>query len=103
MLTNTKELQRMIALLEQLHKRLDDFDLSQHFDEWIPRKALMDFFNYGDTQIAALLKDENLIVSEVGNRKFIYKPSVKKLLEKNIKKSNQIAVTSNAVEHNSML
>ena len=45
----------------------------------------MDFFDYGDIQIAAMLKKGGLVISEIGNRKFIKKESVKKLLENNVK------------------
>jgi hypothetical protein len=46
----------------------------------------MEFFEYGDTQMAALFKQGDLIVSEIGIRKFIKKESVLKLLEKMQKK-----------------
>ncbi len=45
----------------------------------------MEFFDYGDTKIAELFKQGGLVVSEIGNRKFIKKESLMKFLEKNIK------------------
>ena len=59
---------------------------ARNFENWIPRKTLMEYLEYGDTQMAAFLRSEGLIVSEIGIRKFIKKESVIKLLEKNIKK-----------------
>jgi len=78
------ELQNLKSELAKIKKQLEEYENCRHFDNWIPRKKLMEFFDYGDTKIAALFKNENLIVSEVGNRKFIRKESVLKLLEKSI-------------------
>lgn len=53
------------------------------FPEWIPRKELMKYLDYGATQMAALLNSNELIVSVIGKRKFVYRESFLKLLEKN--------------------
>lgn len=73
-------------LLVELKKQLTDSENARYFDNWIPRKRLMDYLEYGDTQIAAILKQGELIVSEIGIRKFIKRESILQLLEKNIKK-----------------
>jgi hypothetical protein len=44
--------------------------------EWIPRKTLMKFFDYGDTQIRALEKNNEIVVSKIGQRKFYLRDSV---------------------------
>lgn len=53
-------------------------------DKWIPRSEVMKFFNYADTQMASLEKDETIVVTKVGKRKFIHRDSISKLLDKNI-------------------
>jgi hypothetical protein len=52
--------------------------------EWLPRSTVMQFFHYGDTQMAALQKNEDLVVARIGNRKFFHRDSIAKLIEKNI-------------------
>lgn len=50
---------------------------------WIPIKEVMNWLNYGPTQMSHFLKSENLVVSRIGKRKFVLKESLEKLLEKN--------------------
>lgn len=82
---NLNELQKITSELAEIKNRLAEYENARYFDNWIPRKKLMEFFDYGDTKIAALFKQEGLVVSEIGNRKFIRKDSVIKLLERNTK------------------
>ena len=79
------ELEKISSELAAVKKQLAESENVRYFDNWIPRKKLMEFFDYGDTKIAALFKQEGLVVSEIGNRKFIKKESVMRLLENNIK------------------
>ena len=78
------KIQNLKSDLAKIQKQLEEYENGRYFDNWIPRKKLMEFFDYGDTQIAALFKSGNLVVAEVGNRKFIKKESVLKLLEKGV-------------------
>lgn len=71
-----------------LKQKLQEVTSANYFPEWIPRKTIMQFLDYGDTQMAALLKKKDLVISEVGARKFIEKKSFLKFLEKNIRKVN---------------
>ena len=82
-----KKLVEILAELAEVKKQLAEYESARYFENWIPRKKLMEFFDYGDTQIGALFKQKDLIVSEVGKRKFIKKESVIEFLEKNIKKA----------------
>lgn len=52
--------------------------------DWIPRSDVMKYFNYKDTQIAALEKSNQITVAKVGKRKFIHRQSIIKLIESNI-------------------
>lgn len=89
---NLIEIKKLSAELAEVKKELTDFkkqltetECARYFEDWIPRKKLMEFFDYGDTKIAAIFKQGGLVVSEIGNRKFVKKESVMKLLEKNVK------------------
>ena len=75
----------LLAEIKQLKRQLAETENARYFGDWIPRKKLMEFFDYGDTQIAAIFKSGNLTISEIGNRKFIKKESIIKLLENNVK------------------
>lgn len=79
------ELADLKKQLADLKKQLEEYEIARYFENWIPRKKLMQFLDYGATQIAAMFKKGGLVVSEIGNRKFIKKDSVMKLLEKNVK------------------
>jgi hypothetical protein len=70
-----------VASLRQLLLKQETLNISPN---WIPRKDVMQFLSYGDTQMAALEKTGELVVTKVGKRKFIYKDSLNKLLDKNI-------------------
>jgi hypothetical protein len=56
---------------------------SEFLSNWIPLEQVKKFFNYGPTQMAALLKDKKLKVAKIGKRKFIWLPSIEDLLERN--------------------
>ena len=71
--------------LADVKKELAELENAKYFGDWIPRKKVMDFFDYGDTAITALFKSKELKISEIGNRKFISKESVNRLLEKHVK------------------
>lgn len=50
---------------------------------WLPKKAVMRFFDYGDTQLRALEISKSIEVSKIGNRKFYSLESLLKLIENN--------------------
>ena len=52
--------------------------------QWIPRAQVMQFFGYGDTQMASLEKSGSLVVAKVGNRKFVHRDSILSLLNASI-------------------
>ena len=53
--------------------------------DWLPKKAVMRYFDYGETQLRVLEKSGVLLVSKVGHRKFYSKSSIIKLLDLSIK------------------
>ena len=52
---------------------------------WLPKKAVMRFFDYGDSQMKTLEDNKILVVSKIGRRKFYSIESIVNLMEKNMK------------------
>lgn len=52
-------------------------------EKWIPRKNSMEYLNYGPTQMAAFEKENEIVISRIGKRKFYSCDSIEKLLNKN--------------------
>jgi hypothetical protein len=81
-----QEIQSLKTEVHKINELLKNQENEKYFENWIPRKTVMQFLNYGDTQMAALLKEAELVVCTVGARKFIEKKSFLKFLENNIQK-----------------
>ena len=79
------ELQKMSADMASIKKAVEEQEISRNFDNWLSRDKLKCFLNYEDTQLSALLNSGKLKVSQIGNRKFIKRDSLLKLLEANVK------------------
>ena len=77
-------IEKLIVETAEINKKLEAYESARYFDDWIPRKKIMSFLNYEDTQFAELIKTGKLKATQVGNRKFIKKASLLKLLEDNI-------------------
>ena len=52
-------------------------------DKWLSRSQVIDFLDYGDTQMGAREKSGEIVVSKIGRRKFIHRDSLEALLNKN--------------------
>jgi len=79
------EVYKISLELKELKEKLERYEADKTFEDWIPRKKLMIFLEYGETQMCALLKSGDLKVTEIGNRKFINRQSILLLLEKKVK------------------
>jgi hypothetical protein len=53
---------------------------------WLPKKAVMKYFDYADNQLRVLEKENALEVSKVGRRKFYSISSIIALMDKNKQK-----------------
>ena len=53
---------------------------------WMPKKAVMRYFDYADSQLRELEKSKAIEVSKVGRRTFYSKDSIIKLLNQNKQK-----------------
>ena len=75
----------LLQELSDVKKLLQDLKQSPEItSSWLPRSQVMAFFGYADTQMAALEKSGRLVVTKVGNRKFIHRDSILTLLQANI-------------------
>ena len=79
------ELNKISIELNEIKHKLEIYEAEKNFDDWISRKKLMLFLDYGEKQMSILLKSSDLRVAEIGNRKFIKKQSIITFPEKNIK------------------
>ena len=55
----------------------------QVIGDWIPKKVVMKFFDYGDTQMRELKKEKGLITTTIKARTFYSVQSILNLLEAN--------------------
>lgn len=53
------------------------------YDKWLPRSKVMEFLNYGNTQMTEFEKNSGVVVTKIGKRKFIHRDSLTKLLNDN--------------------
>jgi len=53
---------------------------------WLPKKAVMRFFDYGDSQMRALELSNDLEVAKIGRRKFYSIKSIEDFIVKNMQK-----------------
>ena len=56
-------------------------------DKWLPRARVMEFLNYGNTQMAEFEKNGVVEVTKIGKLKFINRDSLTKLLNNNTVKN----------------
>lgn len=55
---------------------------------WVNREQVMSFLGYGNTQMAALEKRNDLVVAKVGKRKFYLRDSVESMLQNSVTRNN---------------
>ena len=78
------EIKKLSAELTEIKNMLERYETSRDFENWIPRKKFMAFLDYEETQLSALLNSGKLKVAKIGNRKFIKRDSIIKLLENSV-------------------
>lgn len=73
-----------IILIKQSLKVIERNGLA--LGDWLPKKAVMRYFDYCDNQLRSLEQTNEIKVSKIGRRKFYSLNSIITLLEKNIQK-----------------
>lgn len=56
---------------------------TKHFGNWVSKKEVQDFFNYGNTTMTTFAEDYNIRKTKVGNRVFFNYEDIVALLENN--------------------
>jgi hypothetical protein len=54
------------------------------FGDWVPKKLVQDFFNYGNTKMSTFSSDYNIKTAKVGKRIFYKYSDVLRLIEESI-------------------
>lgn len=57
---------------------------SENFGDWIPKKSVQQFFNYGNTKMSTFADDFSIKTSKVGKRIFYKYSDIVKLIDENI-------------------
>ena len=58
---------------------------SETFNDWIPKKAVQEFFNYGNTKMSTFATDFNIRTAKVGKRIFYKYSDIIRLMEESIR------------------
>lgn len=72
-----------LKLIRELHQKMENFTAKGLYDVWLPKKSVMRFFDYGETQMRELEKENSLITSKIKSRKFYSVASILNLIENN--------------------
>lgn len=76
--------QEILRLLEEVKQKIENpIECPEIRSVWIPRKDVMKFLGYGDTQISEITKKYNITTTEVNKRKFYSTASLLQVLENN--------------------
>jgi EAL domain-containing protein (putative c-di-GMP-specific phosphodiesterase class I) len=59
------------------------------FGDWIPKKVVQDFFNYGNTKMSTFSSDYNISTSKIGKRIFYKYSDILRLIEESILDNQQ--------------
>jgi hypothetical protein len=51
------------------------------FSDWVPRKEVKAFFNFGETKMSSFSRDHNVRTARVGKRLFYNREDLENLLE----------------------
>ncbi len=68
---------------------INSFSENRLYDTWLPKKVVMRFFDYGETQMRQLEKEHHLEVSKIKARKFYSVQSILNLIEKHKTSNNE--------------
>jgi len=73
----------LFDLMREINSKLDNLLTKGLLDIWLPKKSVMRYFDYGETQLRQLEKENSLVVSKIKARKFYSVQSIINLIEKN--------------------
>lgn len=92
-MTQQLTLAELMSVIQELNQKVAN--LEDHLKKstscpevrriWTPRDEVMEFLNYGETQISAITKKYTITTSDIGKRRFYSNASLLDLLDKNKK------------------
>ncbi len=86
---NPPNLYEILKLVFELNQKLENITAKGLYDVWLPKKTVMRFFDYGDTQMRQLEKEFKLETSQIRARKFYSTKSIINLIEKHKNTKNE--------------
>jgi len=87
-MSNYYNLERAIASLKRL--LLESYNGTLVIEGWVNKKTVLRFLDYSDNQLKKVEKVAGFVMSKVGRRKFYKVESIIRLLNENIKKTDNI-------------
>lgn len=79
------EREQLRQLIKELNNKIIQTELSGLYNVWLPKKAVMKFLDYGETQMREVEQEHNLVISKIKARKFYSVESILNMLEKHKK------------------
>jgi hypothetical protein len=79
----------ILKLVLELNRRLENITANGLYNVWLPKKTVMRFFDYGETQMRQIERDFGLETSKIRARKFYSTQSILNLIEKHKNTKNE--------------
>jgi hypothetical protein len=76
-----KEEKEIKRFLKEIYDKLDAFAAKGLYEKWVPKKSAQRFFDYGETQMRQLEKENKIVTTKIKARKFYSLESVLSLLD----------------------
>jgi hypothetical protein len=73
--------QDLMLTMKEINENLYNLSTNVLYQKWLPKKAVMQFLDYGETQMRVIEKQHKLQVSKIKARTFYSVESVLNLLE----------------------
>jgi hypothetical protein len=73
----------VLNVLLDINRKLENISANALYNTWLPKKTVMRFFDYGETQMRQIEKEYSLVTSKIKARKFYLVSSILKLIELN--------------------
>jgi len=71
----------VLRLIFEINRKFENITAKCLYDIWLPKKSVMRFFDYGETQMRQIEKEYDLETSKIGARKFYSTKSILNLIE----------------------
>ena len=79
----------ILKLVLELNRKVENISANVLYDVWLPKKTVMRFFDYGETQMRQIEREFELETSKIRARKFYSTRSILNLIEKHKNAKNE--------------